>query len=138
MIRLITGMAVALAFFQLLEPRPVQAAEPIQIVLGTATPGGGFELYGTVLAEAVNLVDPGLKVTTRGTAGSEENLVLLESGALDVAYSLVKAIHQAQPQMAQRLEQAKDTLPRNTFNAASDPNHIHPGVRRYLGELGLR
>ena len=41
---LITGMAVALIFSQALEPRPAQAAEPIPIVLGTATPGGGFEL----------------------------------------------------------------------------------------------
>ena len=72
------------------------------------------------------------------TVGSFSFLLARKDLPNGVAYSLAKAIHQAQPQMAQRLEQAKDTLPRNTFNAASDPNHIHPSVRRYLDELGLR
>jgi len=31
-----------------------------KIVLGTATPGGGFPLYGNTFAEAMNAADPTL------------------------------------------------------------------------------
>jgi hypothetical protein len=55
------------------------------IILGTATPGGGFPVYGAVFAEAVNQMDPSLEVQTRNTKGSTENVPLLEAGELDIA-----------------------------------------------------
>ena len=40
------------------------------IVLGTATPGGGFPLYGDAFAEVVNAQEPALQVQPRNTKGS--------------------------------------------------------------------
>jgi TRAP transporter TAXI family solute receptor len=54
------------------------------ITLATATPGGGFPLYGEVVAEAVNAIDPSLSVECRNTKGSIENVPLLEAGAVDL------------------------------------------------------
>ena len=55
------------------------------VVLGTATPGGGFPLYGDAFAEVVNAQDPTLGVQPRNTKGSGENVPLLEAGKLDIA-----------------------------------------------------
>jgi TRAP transporter TAXI family solute receptor len=55
------------------------------LILGTATPGGGFPLYGDVLAAAVNATDSSLHIETRNTKGSAENITLLEEGKLDIA-----------------------------------------------------
>jgi hypothetical protein len=56
-----------------------------KIVLGTATPGGGFPLYGGAFAETINETDPALSVEPRNTKGSTENIPLLEAGQLDIA-----------------------------------------------------
>lgn len=55
------------------------------VVLGTATPGGGFPLYGGALADTINETDPALRVEPRNTKGSTENIPLLEQGKLDIA-----------------------------------------------------
>ncbi|WP_404543598.1 TAXI family TRAP transporter solute-binding subunit [Bradyrhizobium sp. USDA 223] len=55
------------------------------ISLGTATPGGGFPLYGNAFAELMNAADPHLTITPRNTKGSNENIPLLEKGELDLA-----------------------------------------------------
>ena len=55
------------------------------IILGTATPGGGFPLFGDALAAAVNETDPTLHIDTRNTKGSAENIPLLEDNKLDIA-----------------------------------------------------
>jgi TRAP transporter TAXI family solute receptor len=57
----------------------------MSIVLGTATPGGGFPVYGDAVAATLNEVDPSLDVVTRNTKGSTENVPLLEAGQLDLA-----------------------------------------------------
>jgi len=57
----------------------------INIVLGTATPGGGFPLYGGAFADTVNETDPSLHIEPRNTKGSTENIPLLEAGQLDIA-----------------------------------------------------
>jgi uncharacterized protein len=57
----------------------------IALVLGTATPGGGFPLYGAAFAEMVNAQEPLLRVEPRNTKGSNENVPLLEEGKLDLA-----------------------------------------------------
>ena len=55
------------------------------LILGTATPGGGFPVFGAAFAAAVNEKDPSLKIETRNTRGSTENVPLLEAGRLDLA-----------------------------------------------------
>jgi uncharacterized protein len=55
------------------------------ISLGTATPGGGFPLYGNAFAETINAADPTFSIEPRNTKGSNENIPLLESGQLDIA-----------------------------------------------------
>jgi len=55
------------------------------ISLGTATPGGGFPLYGNAFAEVMNQADPRLSIVPRNTKGSNENIPLLEAGSLDLA-----------------------------------------------------
>jgi len=56
-----------------------------KVSLGTATPGGGFPLYGGAVAEAVNQTDASLLVEPRNTRGSTENIPLLEAESLDIA-----------------------------------------------------
>ena len=58
---------------------------PTKVILGTATPGGGFPLYGDAAAAAINETDVTLDVQTRNTGGSAENIKLLEAGELDMA-----------------------------------------------------
>jgi TRAP transporter TAXI family solute receptor len=55
------------------------------ISLGTATPGGGFPLYGNAFAEVMNEADPTLSIEPRNTKGSNENIPLVEAGQLDIA-----------------------------------------------------
>ena len=55
------------------------------VSLGTATPGGGFPVYGDAITRTINELDTGLSVQPRNTKGSTENIPLLESGALDIA-----------------------------------------------------
>ncbi len=55
------------------------------VVLGTATPGGGFPVYGAAYADMVNAQEPALRIETRNTRGSTENVPLLEAGKLDIA-----------------------------------------------------
>lgn len=54
------------------------------LVLGTATPGGGFPLYGAAYAETLGAQEPRLRIETRNTKGSTENVPLLEAGKLDL------------------------------------------------------
>ena len=54
------------------------------LVLGTATPGGGFPLFGAAYAEALNAVEPRLRIVPRNTKGSTENVPLLEAGTIDL------------------------------------------------------
>jgi TRAP transporter TAXI family solute receptor len=62
-----------------------KAIQKTTIALGTATPGGGFPLYGDAFAEVMNAADPALSVQARNTKGSNENIPLLEKGELDIA-----------------------------------------------------
>lgn len=71
------------------------AAESGTLALGTATPGGGFTAYGEALADAVRDADPGLEIRLRQTAGSKENIPLLEAGRLDLGLVEGTAAHEA-------------------------------------------
>jgi TRAP transporter TAXI family solute receptor len=59
-------------------------AQQTKVVLGTATPGGGFPVYGQAIADTVNEIDPSLAIETRNTKGSTENVPLLGRGELDL------------------------------------------------------
>ncbi|MGM4907179.1 TAXI family TRAP transporter solute-binding subunit [Tardiphaga sp. 866_E4_N2_1] len=65
--------------------KPMSTTMPLSLSLGTATPGGGFPLYGDAFAEVMNKADPSLTLATRNTKGSTENIPLLEAGQLDLA-----------------------------------------------------
>jgi hypothetical protein len=71
------GMAMAV--------RGASAEEKLTIVLGTATPGGGFPLYGAAIIDALRELDPDLVIKPRNTKGSTENVPLLEAETLDIA-----------------------------------------------------
>jgi uncharacterized protein len=80
--------------------RPMSdAANPARptdkVVLGTATPGGGFPLYGQTFAETITETDPTLVVELRNTKGSTENVPLLEAGSLDLALVQGEVAHEA-------------------------------------------
>jgi TRAP transporter TAXI family solute receptor len=62
----------------------VGAAQQTAVSLGTATKGGGFQLYGEHFAAALHEADPSLHIEARATRGSAENLPLLEKGELDI------------------------------------------------------
>ncbi len=65
------------------------------LILGTATPGGGFPLYGAAFAETANEEDILLSVQTRNTKGSTENIQLIESGRIDIALVTGEPFHEA-------------------------------------------
>ena len=76
-------------------PGLVRAEDKITLVLGTATPGGGFPLYGAAFTEVVNAADPSLLVQPRNTKGSTENIPLIEAGQLDIALVTGEPLHEA-------------------------------------------
>lgn len=76
-------------------PTPVVPAAPTTVVLGTATPGGGFPVYGEAFAATVREFEPTLKIEPRHTKGSTENVPLLEAGKLDIALVQGEAAQQA-------------------------------------------
>src|SRR5437660_11563824 len=59
--------------------------QPMKIRLGTATPGGGFPVYGAAFVEGVRRFDPDLQIEAVNTKGSTENVPMLEAGTLDIA-----------------------------------------------------
>src|SRR6266702_1576575 len=87
--------AVALALGGWLMGSGAWAAEKTVVVLGTATPGGGFPVYGAAVADIINETDPTLAVQTRNTKGSTENIPLLEAGQLDLALVQGEVVHEA-------------------------------------------
>ena len=68
---------------------------PTKVVLGTATKGGGFQLFGQNLVEVINATDTSLQVKAIATRGSKENLSLLEKGKIDIGLVEGNAARQA-------------------------------------------
>ncbi len=85
----------ALAIVVLLASSAGATAEGIMVTLGTATPGGGFPVYGDAVAQTINEVDPSIEVRTRNTKGSTENVPMLEAGQLDLALVQGEVAHEA-------------------------------------------
>jgi uncharacterized protein len=74
----------------------------VRLSLGTATPGGGFPVYGDAVIAAVREVDSTLTIEPRNTKGSTENVPLLEKGEIDlglvqgeVAYEALSGVGRA-------------------------------------------
>jgi hypothetical protein len=55
----------------------------------------------------------------------------------DVAYRLAKALHKGHGALSKKLDQAKESTLENTLAAAPGRNLIHPGVVKYMREIGL-
>ncbi|HTR88112.1 MAG TPA: TAXI family TRAP transporter solute-binding subunit [Reyranella sp.] len=70
-------------------------AQPVKIRLGTATPGGGFPVYGDAFIAAVKTEDPTLEIEPVNTKGSTENVPRLEAGTLDIALVQGEVVHEA-------------------------------------------
>lgn len=79
-----TRRTVLLGALGLLVPRPVRSEETVRVVLATATPGGGFPAFGAAFADTIRKVDPALIIEPRASAGSVENLGLLQAGSVDL------------------------------------------------------
>ena len=69
--------------------------QPTKVLLGTATKGGGFQLFGQNLIEVMNATDTSLKVKEMPTRGSKQNLPLLEQGKIDIGLVEGNAARQA-------------------------------------------
>ncbi len=65
------------------------------VVHGTATPGGGFPVYGDAFAATLNETDPTLSVQPKNTKGSTENVPLLEAGSLDTGQVTGEVFYEA-------------------------------------------
>jgi TRAP transporter TAXI family solute receptor len=55
----------------------------------------------------------------------------------DVAYRLAKALHKGHAALCNKLDQAQESTLENTLTAAPTRDLIHPGVLKYLREIGL-
>ncbi len=71
------------------------AAEKTRVVLGTATPGGGFPAYGWPYAEALNAADDTLAIEPVNTKGSGENVGRIDNGELDIALATGEVTYEA-------------------------------------------
>jgi TRAP transporter TAXI family solute receptor len=69
-------------------------AQSAKITLGTATPGGGFPVYGAAFVEAIRKQDPALEIEALNTKGSTENVPRLEAGTLDIALVQGEVVHE--------------------------------------------
>ena len=91
------AVLASLWVFLMLNVPSVSSAEtdlqPTQVVLGTATPGGGFQLFGQHMAEVINGIEPSLQVEVIPTRGSLQNIDLLETGRIDIGLVEGNAAH---------------------------------------------
>jgi TRAP-type uncharacterized transport system substrate-binding protein len=74
-----TLVAPAILVLAMLTVGPAVAQQKTVVVLGTATPGGGFPVYGTAYSSVPNETDATLSIEPRNTKGSTENVPLLEA-----------------------------------------------------------
>ncbi len=71
------------------------AEDKTRVLLGTATPGGGFPVYGAAFAATINETDPTLVIETMNTRGSGENIPLLEARKIDIGLVQGESAHEA-------------------------------------------
>jgi uncharacterized protein len=76
-------------------PQSPVGNQPLKVTLATATPGGGFPVYGAAFKAAVEETDPAIAIETRNTKGSAENVPLLEASQVDLALVQGEAAYEA-------------------------------------------
>jgi TRAP transporter TAXI family solute receptor len=69
--------------------------QSVKVRLGTATPGGGFPVYGDAFIAAIKAQDPAIEIEAINTKGSTENVPRLEAGTLDIALVQGEVVHEA-------------------------------------------
>jgi len=74
--------AIAIFFLLLLHAVSFAGTKSQTIELGTATQGGGFELFGRTLASVVNSITSPVKLKPIPTKGSKQNLNYLAQGKI--------------------------------------------------------
>ncbi|MFC5321763.1 TAXI family TRAP transporter solute-binding subunit [Bradyrhizobium oligotrophicum] len=89
------GVAVALLSGGAAAQQGGNAISKLTLSLGTATPGGGFPLYGDAFTKVMNDADAGLMIVPRNTKGSNENIPLLEQSELDLGLVAGEPAYQA-------------------------------------------
>ena len=87
--------AIACALVASCAMGPSISNTPLNLTLGTATPGGGFPVYGDAFVATVHEADPTITIEPRNTKGSAENIPLLEQGKLDLALVQGEAAYEA-------------------------------------------
>jgi len=71
------------------------ASDPVMLKLGTATKGGGFQLFGKHLARVLNQTQSDITITAIDTRGSKQNIPFLERGKIDIGLVEGNAARQA-------------------------------------------
>ena len=71
------------------------------------------------------------------SVGSWSFILARENLPDDVAYRLARTLHGVEATFCKKLAQACETTAANTVAAAPDVTLIHPGVLRYLREIGV-
>jgi TRAP transporter TAXI family solute receptor len=72
-----------------------ESGPAVKVRLGTATPGGGFPVYGEAFVAAIKAQDPTLEIEAINTKGSTENVPRLEAGTLDIALVQGEVVHES-------------------------------------------
>ena len=73
----------------------VWASNPGELKLGTATKGGGFQLFGKHLARVLNETQQSIIIKDIDTRGSKQNIPFLEQGKIDIGLVEGNAARQA-------------------------------------------
>lgn len=71
------------------------ASNPVELKLGTATKGGGFQLFGKHLAKVLNQTQQDIIIKDIDTRGSKQNIPFLEQGKIDIGLVEGNAARQA-------------------------------------------
>jgi TRAP transporter TAXI family solute receptor len=71
------------------------AQQKTVVILGTATPGGGFPVYGAAYSSTINEMDPTLSIEPKNTKGSTENIPLIESGEIHIGQATGEVTYEA-------------------------------------------
>src|SRR5262249_28721666 len=93
-LRPVLGFALSAALLQAPMSTAGNTQENVNLRLGTATPGGGFPVYGAAFIAAIQGADPGLAIEAVNTKGSTQNVPLLAAGNLDIALGQVGGVHE--------------------------------------------
>src|SRR6266513_1694868 len=90
-----TPVAAAILVLAMAAMSAAVAQRKTTVVLGTATPGGGFQVYGAAYSAVLNEMDVTLAVEQRSTKGSTENAPLLAEGKIDIGLATGEVTHEA-------------------------------------------